>query len=239
MWAVYLVPMLAFVLRPAGRAPGPPGRGRHRPPAPTRRPLTQTVPSPFRRPLRARPRPAAPHRPPPRPPHCPRSRRGRRLGRRGLAHRRLRRPAPRSAARPPSPAPPRSRSSFTDDGCTPVAGDRRRAGPTNFEITTTAPAAVTEAEVMQGDRILGEKENLTPGPVRHVQPAAGRRASTSSTARTPRTDRSTLTVTAAAGAAPGDQRAPDWPRRSPPTAATCEDRGRRAAAAPPRRSPPR
>ena len=32
--------------------------------------------------------------------------------------------------------------------------------------------AVTEAEVMQGDRILGEKENLDPGPVRHLQPAA-------------------------------------------------------------------
>jgi iron uptake system component EfeO len=37
------------------------------------------------------------------------------------------------------------------------------AGPTTFNITNKDAAAISEAELMSGDTILGEKENLTPG----------------------------------------------------------------------------
>jgi len=51
---------------------------------------------------------------------------------------------------------------ITDAGCAPNPSTVV-AGPVNFDLLNTGAGAVTEAEVMQGDRILGEKENLTPG----------------------------------------------------------------------------
>jgi FTR1 family protein len=52
--------------------------------------------------------------------------------------------------------------SITDEGCDPATMEVA-AGPTKFQITNTGASAVTEFEVMDGDRILGEAENLTPG----------------------------------------------------------------------------
>ena len=51
---------------------------------------------------------------------------------------------------------------FTDDGCAPSPATVP-AGPVNFHAENRGANAVTEVEVMKGDRILGEKENLTPG----------------------------------------------------------------------------
>jgi high-affinity iron transporter len=52
--------------------------------------------------------------------------------------------------------------SLTDAGCDPAKLELA-AGPTTFQVTNKDAAAVTEFEVMDGDRILGEVENLTPG----------------------------------------------------------------------------
>ncbi len=51
---------------------------------------------------------------------------------------------------------------FTDDGCAPVPASVQ-AGPLSFAVANKDAGRVTEAEVMQDGRILGEKENLTPG----------------------------------------------------------------------------
>jgi iron uptake system component EfeO len=91
---------------------------------------------------------------------------------------------------------------LTDDGCTPSPATVP-AGPTNFEMRNVGAGAVTEAEVMQGDRILGEKENLTPG----LSGTFSLRLTKGTyTVYCPnaRTERSTLTVTAAATPAPGN-----------------------------------
>ena len=37
------------------------------------------------------------------------------------------------------------------------------AGGTTFHVTNSGAAAVSELEVLQGDRVLAEKENLAPG----------------------------------------------------------------------------
>jgi iron uptake system component EfeO len=52
--------------------------------------------------------------------------------------------------------------SFTDDGCAPQPATVP-AGALTFDIENNNASRVTEAEVMQNGRILGEKENLTPG----------------------------------------------------------------------------
>jgi iron uptake system component EfeO len=52
--------------------------------------------------------------------------------------------------------------SVTDDGCAPQPANVP-AGPLTFNVTNKDSSRVTEAEVMQNGRILGEKENLTPG----------------------------------------------------------------------------
>jgi iron uptake system component EfeO len=91
--------------------------------------------------------------------------------------------------------------SLTDDGCAPSPATVP-AGPTNFEMRNAGAGAVTEAEVMQGDRILGEKENLTPG----LSGTFSLRLTKGTyTVYCPnaRTERSTLTVTAATPA-PGN-----------------------------------
>ena len=51
---------------------------------------------------------------------------------------------------------------LTPDGCPPQPATVP-AGPVTFHVTNKDAGGVTEAEVMQSGRILGEKENLTPG----------------------------------------------------------------------------
>ena len=55
----------------------------------------------------------------------------------------------------------RSRSSH-DSGCDPAQLELP-AGPTTFKVTNDGADAVSEFEVLDGDRILGENENLAPG----------------------------------------------------------------------------
>jgi iron uptake system component EfeO len=51
---------------------------------------------------------------------------------------------------------------ITDAGCDPAALTVP-AGPTTFVVTNKGTSAVTEYEVKDGETIIGEKENLTPG----------------------------------------------------------------------------
>jgi iron uptake system component EfeO len=54
---------------------------------------------------------------------------------------------------------------LTDAGCEPQEIETT-AGPHTFEVTNEGSAAVTEWEVLEGDRILGEVENIIPGNTR-------------------------------------------------------------------------
>jgi len=51
---------------------------------------------------------------------------------------------------------------LTDAGCEPHDA-RAPAGPINFEIENGGTSKVTEMEIMDGETVLGEKENLTDG----------------------------------------------------------------------------
>jgi iron uptake system component EfeO len=51
---------------------------------------------------------------------------------------------------------------ITDAGCEPSPATAL-AGPVTFKITNKDSSKVTEAELMRGDAIMGEKENLSPG----------------------------------------------------------------------------
>lgn len=51
---------------------------------------------------------------------------------------------------------------LTSRGCSPDTSSVE-AGPVTFKIVNKDAAAVTEAELMSGDTILGEKENIAPG----------------------------------------------------------------------------
>jgi len=51
---------------------------------------------------------------------------------------------------------------LTDEGCLPHQASAP-AGPITFEAENTGSSKVTEIEVMEGDTILGEKENLSDG----------------------------------------------------------------------------
>jgi iron uptake system component EfeO len=51
---------------------------------------------------------------------------------------------------------------LTDAGCDP-AQTNAPAGPITFDVTNDGAAGVTELEVMDGDTILGERENLSDG----------------------------------------------------------------------------
>ena len=51
---------------------------------------------------------------------------------------------------------------LTSAGCDP-SEVTVAAGPTKFQVTNTDAKAVTEFEILDGDRILGETENITPG----------------------------------------------------------------------------
>jgi iron uptake system component EfeO len=62
------------------------------------------------------------------------------------------------------PPPGAKKLSFelTDEGCLPHRASAP-AGPLAFEAENTGSTKVTEIEVMEGDTILGEKENLSEG----------------------------------------------------------------------------
>jgi iron uptake system component EfeO len=51
---------------------------------------------------------------------------------------------------------------LTDAGCVPHDATVK-AGPVEFEVENAGTSAVDEFEVMDGDEILAEKENLTDG----------------------------------------------------------------------------
>jgi iron uptake system component EfeO len=51
---------------------------------------------------------------------------------------------------------------LSDDACK-ASPASIPAGAATFEVTNTSANKVTEAELLQGDTIVGEKENLTPG----------------------------------------------------------------------------
>jgi iron uptake system component EfeO len=51
---------------------------------------------------------------------------------------------------------------LTDQGCDP-ANAKVPAGPVSFEVENAGTSKVTEFEVLDGDEILGEKENLSDG----------------------------------------------------------------------------
>jgi iron uptake system component EfeO len=50
---------------------------------------------------------------------------------------------------------------INDDGC--PAKITTKAGPTTFKVSNTGSGDVSEFEVLSGDRIIGEKENIAPG----------------------------------------------------------------------------
>jgi len=51
---------------------------------------------------------------------------------------------------------------LTDEGCRPARASVP-AGPVSFEVENAGTAKVTEFEVLEGDKILGEKEDLSSG----------------------------------------------------------------------------
>jgi iron uptake system component EfeO len=51
---------------------------------------------------------------------------------------------------------------LTDAGCEPHDA-QAPAGPIAFEIENAGTSKVTEMELMEGDEVLGEKENITDG----------------------------------------------------------------------------
>ena len=56
---------------------------------------------------------------------------------------------------------------LSDTGCEPRAMTAK-AGPTNFLVTNKGSSAVTEFEILQGGKILGEVENVIPGVDRNL-----------------------------------------------------------------------
>jgi iron uptake system component EfeO len=50
---------------------------------------------------------------------------------------------------------------INDDGC--PASLKIKAGPTNFKVTNSGSGDVSEFEILSGDRIIGEVENVAPG----------------------------------------------------------------------------
>jgi iron uptake system component EfeO len=51
---------------------------------------------------------------------------------------------------------------LTDSGCEPHDA-KVPAGPVAFEIENAGTSKVTEVEIMEGDKVLGEEENITEG----------------------------------------------------------------------------
>jgi FTR1 family protein len=61
-----------------------------------------------------------------------------------------------------APAGALAKVRLTDAGCAP-AKLKLDAGPTTFQVSNAGTSRVSEFEVLDGDRILGEKENLAAG----------------------------------------------------------------------------
>lgn len=55
---------------------------------------------------------------------------------------------------------------LSDRGCEPRA-ITAAAGPTNFHVTNSGTSAVTEFEILDGKKIIGEIENVIPGKDRN------------------------------------------------------------------------
>lgn len=51
---------------------------------------------------------------------------------------------------------------LTDEGCEPHDATAP-AGPIDFEIENAGTSKVTEMEIMEGEKVLGEEENITDG----------------------------------------------------------------------------
>lgn len=51
---------------------------------------------------------------------------------------------------------------LTNDGCTP-ATIKTKTGPTKFLVSNKDAASVTELEILEGNHVLGEVENIKPG----------------------------------------------------------------------------
>lgn len=66
------------------------------------------------------------------------------------------------AANVQRPAGDTVKFALTDSGCSP-AHLQLTAGPHTFVVTNSGSSAVTEFEVLDKERIIGEAENLTPG----------------------------------------------------------------------------
>jgi len=66
------------------------------------------------------------------------------------------------ASEDPPPGAKKLSFELTDKGCLPHAA-KAPAGPITFEAENTGTTKVTEIEVMEGETILGEKENLSDG----------------------------------------------------------------------------
>jgi iron uptake system component EfeO len=62
----------------------------------------------------------------------------------------------------PPPGAEKLRFELTDEGCLPHRATAP-AGPITFEAENTGSSKVTEIEVMEGESILGEKEDLSEG----------------------------------------------------------------------------
>jgi iron uptake system component EfeO len=71
-------------------------------------------------------------------------------------------PSGTPAASKPASGPRTVEIKLTDAGCSPAA-IKLEAGRTTFKITNAGTGRVSEAEVLSGQRILGEKENLVAG----------------------------------------------------------------------------
>ncbi len=87
---------------------------------------------------------------------------------------------------------------LTDAGCEPGKA-RAKAGPIDFEVTNDGSASVTELEVLDGEQILGEKENLTEGLSGSFSLSLDKGTYTLYCPNGSDTERGTLTVTGEAG----------------------------------------
>jgi iron uptake system component EfeO len=66
-----------------------------------------------------------------------------------------------SSSNPPAGAKTLS-FTLTDAGCEPAEA-KAPAEPVNFEVTNDGSTNVTDLEVLDGDKVLGERENITEG----------------------------------------------------------------------------
>ena len=60
-----------------------------------------------------------------------------------------------------APRRPTVKVEINDDGC--PAKLTTKAGPTTFKVSNEGSGDVSEFEVLSGDRIIGEVENIAPG----------------------------------------------------------------------------